>query len=263
MLSFTDAELTRWIGQFFWPFLRILALFGAAPAFSSVSIPVRAKVALAFVVTVAVAGSVRQSAPLELSWSAAVLAVEQVLVGLAIGFAMQLTLTAVTLAGEFVGIQMGFGFAAMFDIQSGFQVPVMANFFSLVALLLFIALNGHLLLLGILVKSFTIVPIAAGSGIGIAGWRALARAGALLFQMGVWLALPVIAVLLAAHLAVGFVSRVAPQFNVMSVGFSLFMWVGIAAVIALIPFFVPAVEHVIETGVALIGAVLRGGAAPP
>lgn len=262
MLSFTDAELTHWIGQFFWPFIRILALFGAAPAFNSVSIPIRAKVALAFVIAVAVAGSVRQTAPLDLSWNTAVLTIEQVLVGLAIGFAMQLTLTAMTLAGEFVGMQMGFGFASLFDFQSGFQVPVMGNFFSLVALLLFVALNGHLVLLGVLVKSFTIVPIAVGSGIGSEGWRALARAGAVLFQMGVWLALPVIAVLLATHLAVGFVSRVAPQFNVMSVGFSVFMWVGVAAVIALVPFFVPAVEHIIETGLALIAAVLRGGTAP-
>ncbi len=262
MLTFTDAQLTQWIGQFFWPFIRILALFGAAPAFNSVSVPVRAKVALAFVVSIAVAGSVHQSAPLDLSWATVMLVVEQVLVGLAIGFAMQLTLTAMTLAGEFVGIQMGFGFAAMFDFQSGFQVPVMANFFSLVALLLFIALNGHLVLLGVLVKSFTVVPIAAGSGISLDGWRSLARAGALLFQMGVWLALPIVAVLLAAHLAVGFVSRVAPQFNVMSVGFSIFMWVGVGAVIAFIPFFVPGVEHIIETGLALIAAVLRGGNSP-
>lgn len=262
MLSFTDAQLTQWLGQFFWPFVRILALFAAAPGFNSPSIPVRAKVALAFVVTVAVAGTIKQAAPLDLSWTTAVLVVEQVLVGLAIGFAMQLTLTAMMLAGEFVGIQMGFGFASLFDIQSGFQVPVIANFFSLVGLLLFLALNGHLVLLGVLVKSFAVVPIAAGSGISVEGWHSLARAGALLFQMGVWLALPVIAVLLAAHMAVGFVSRVAPQFNVMSVGFSLFMWVGIAAVIALIPFFVPAVEHIIEAGLALVGAVLHGGALP-
>jgi flagellar biosynthesis protein FliR len=260
VLSFTDVELTQWIGQFFWPFLRILALFGAAPAFNSVSIPVRVKVALAFVVAIAVASSVKQTAPLDLSWATVQLTIEQVLVGLAIGFAMQLTLTAMTLAGEFVGMQMGFGFASLFDFQSGFQVPVMGNFFSLVALLLFVALNGHLVLLGVLVKSFTIVPIAVGSGISANGWRALARAGAILFEMGVWLALPVIAVLLATHLAVGFVSRVAPQFNVMSVGFSVFMWVGVAAVIALIPFFVPAVEHIIETGLSLISAVLRGGA---
>lgn len=262
MLSVGDAQLAAWLGQVFWPFLRILALFAAAPAFSSVAIPARAKVALAFVIAVAVAGTVKQTAPIEPSWATAVLAVEQVLVGLAIGFAMQLTLAAMGLAGEFVGIQMGFGFASMFDIQSGFQVPVMANFFSLVALLLFVGLNGHLVLLGVLVKSFAVVPIAVDSGIAADGWRSLARAGAVLFQMGVWLALPVIAVLMAVHLAVGFVSRVAPQFNVMSVGFSLFMWVGLAAVIALIPFFVPAVEHIIQAGLTLAGLTLRGGAAP-
>lgn len=259
MLSIADADLTRWLGQFFWPFLRILALFAAAPGFSSVAIPARAKVALAFIIAIAVAGTLKQSAPLDLSWNTVMLAVDQVLVGVAIGFAMQLTLAAMALAGEFVGVQMGFGFAAMYDIQSGFEVPVMANFFGLVALLLFLALNGHLLLLGVLVKSFTVVPIVAGGGITGEGWRSLARAGAVLFQLGVWLALPVIAVLLAAHLAVGFVSRVAPQFNVMSVGFSVFMWVGIAAVVALLPFFVPAVEHIVETGLDLAGTVLRAG----
>jgi flagellar biosynthetic protein FliR len=262
VLSVNEADLIRWFSQFFWPFLRILALFAAAPAFSSVAIPIRAKVALAVVVAVAVGATVKQSAPLDLSWTTAVLAVEQVLVGVAIGFAMQLSLAAMGLAGEFIGLQMGFGFASLFDIQSGFAVPVMANFFSLVALLLFVALNGHLVLLGVLVKSFTVVPIVAGSGITADGWRSLARAGVLLFQMGLWLALPVIAILLAVHLAVGFASRVAPQFNVMSVGFSLFMWVGIAAVIALIPFFVPAVEHMIETGLALAATVLRGEAGP-
>ncbi len=262
MLSLTDAELARWLGQFMWPFLRILALFTAAPAFNSVAIPVRVKVALAFIIALAVGTSVKQPAAFDVSWATAMLALEQVLVGLAIGFAMQLTLAAVGLAGEFIGMQMGFGFASMFDVQSGFQVPVMTNFFNLVALLLFFALNGHLLLLGVLVKSFTVVPLVAGAGITIDGWGALARAGATLFQMGIWLALPVIAILLAAHLAVGFVSRVAPQFNVMSVGFSVFMWVGVAAVIALVPFLVPAVEHAIEAGLGLIGAVLRGGAAP-
>jgi flagellar biosynthetic protein FliR len=262
MLSVSDADLARWAGQFLWPFLRILALFSAAPAFSSVSIPVRAKVALAFVVAMAVAGTIQQAAPVQLSWATAVLAFEQVLVGIAIGFAMQLVLAAMELAGEFVGLQMGFGFASLFDIQSGFEVPVMANFFSLVALLLFVTLNGHLVLLGVLVKSFSVVPIAVGSGIPIDGWRSLARAGALLFQMGFWLSLPVIAVLMVTHLAVGFLSRVAPQFNVMSVGFSAFMWVGIAAVIALIPFFVPAVEHIIAAGLSLIGAVSHGAGAP-
>jgi flagellar biosynthetic protein FliR len=258
VLSFGSADVARWLGEFFWPFVRTLALFAAAPGFNSAAIPVRAKVALAFVIALLVGGMIKQSAPLELSAAAAVLVVEQILVGLAMGFAMQLALAAMAFAGDFVGIQMGFGFASLFDIQSGFSVPVMSNFFSLVGLTLFLTLNGHLVLLGALIRSFEIVPVALGSGVAHVGWGTLAGAGGVLFEMGVWLALPVIAVLLAAHLAIAIVSRVAPQINVMSVGFSVFLWVGIAATVTLVPYFVPAVEHMIATGLALAGAAMAG-----
>lgn len=258
MLTLGSADIARFLGGFLWPFLRILALMAAAPGFSSVAIPMRTKVAVAFVVAVVIAATLKQSAPVTLSWVTVSLVVQQVLVGLAIGFAMQLTLAAMAFAGEVIGLQMGFGFASLFDIQSGFDVPVMSNFYSLTGLLLFLALNGHLVLLGVLVKSFTVVPIAAAGGVSPAGWAALARSGVLLFQMGVWLALPVLAVLLAAHLTVAIISRVAPQFNIMSLGFSVFMWVGLAVVLALVPFLVPAVEHMIEAGLALARAALQG-----
>jgi flagellar biosynthetic protein FliR len=177
---------------------------------------------------------------------------------LAIGFAMQLTLAAMAFAGDFIGVQMGFGFAGLLDVQNRFEVPVISDFFALIGLLLFLGLNGHLVLLGVLVKSFEVVPIELDGGIAIEGWHALAGTGAVLFQMGVWLALPVIAILLAAQLAMALVSRVAPQINIMSVGFSIFMWLGIAAAIALLPFFMPAIEHMIEAGLKAAGAVLAG-----
>jgi flagellar biosynthetic protein FliR len=188
-----------------------------------------------------------------------VLAVEQVLVGVAIGFAMQIVLAAMAFAGEFIGVQMGFGIASLFDPQSGFNVPVISNFFSLTGLVLFLCLNGHLVLLGVIFRSFELVPIAANAGIASGGWRSLALAGTALFQMGLWLALPVIAVLLAAHVAIALLSRVAPQFNVISIGFSAFMLVGIAASVAIVPFFVPAVSHMIETGSLLAMRALTGG----
>lgn len=259
MLSVTSAEINRWLGQFIWPFLRILALFSVAPGFGSAAIPARAKVAIAFVIAVLVAATIRNTAPLVLSWAALFLAVQQVLVGLAIGFAMQLALAAMAFAGDFLGVQMGFGFAGLFDVQNRFEVPIVSDLFGLIGLLLFLTLNGHLILLGVLVKSFDIVPVAPNSGITGAGWHALVRAGALLFQMGVWLALPVIAVLLAVQLGLAVVSRVAPQINVISVGFAVFMWVGIAATIALVPFFAPAVAHMIAVGSTIAGAALRGG----
>ena len=258
MLTFNDADIFRWLGSFFWPFLRTLALFAAAPGFSSTAIPVRVKVALAFIIACLLATAIQQSAPLTLSWTAALLVVEQIAVGLALGFAMQVTLGAMALAGDFVGIQMGFGFAGLLDVQSRFEVPVIADFFSLVGLLLFFGLNGHLILLGVLIKSFQVVPIAPGAGITAQGSQALVGAGAIMFQMGVWLALPVIAVLLAAHLAMALVSRVAPQINLMSVGFSVFMWAGIAGTIAALPFFMPAVEHMIEAGWKVGHAAMAG-----
>ena len=258
MLSFADADIARWLGGFFWAFLRILALFSTAPLFGSAAIPARAKVALAVAVAWVVGAAIPAPMTPSLSWPALILAVQQVLVGLAIGFAMQLTLAAMGIAGDFIGVQMGFGFAGLLDVQNRFQVPVMADLFSLVGLVLFVTLNGHLLLLGILVKSFQLVPVAPGSGISLAGWQALARSGVVLFQMGMWLALPVIAVILAGHLAVAVVSRVAPQINIMSVGFSIFMGIGLAATIGLVPFLAPAVEHMIAAGLALAGAALHG-----
>jgi flagellar biosynthetic protein FliR len=259
MLSFDGGEISRWLGEFFWPFLRTLALFSAAPLFSAAAIPMQAKVAIAFVVAIAVAAAVNQPVPVTPSWASVMLAGQQVLIGLAIGFAMQLTLAAMAFAGDLIGVQMGFGFAALFDAQTGFQVPVISDLFGLVGLVLFIALNGHLLLLGVLVKSFTVVPVAPLSGIAPPGWHALVAAAAALFQMGVWLSLPVVAVLLVADLTVGILSRVAPQINILSLGFSVFMWVGVAVTIALVPFFVPAVEHMIAVGLAAASAALRGG----
>ena len=257
LITVSEAELARWLGEFFWPFLRTAALFLAAPPFNSIAVPARAKLALAFVVAALLAAVLGHSEPLTLSWATAVLAAEQMLIGLALGLAMQLTLGAMALAGDFIGIQMGFGFAGLFDVQSRFEVPVMADFFGLVGLLLFLSLNGHLVLLGVLMHSFAVVPVALGSGIATQGWWALARTGAMLFQMGVWLALPVVAVLLAVQLALALVSRVTPQINLMSVGFAVLMLVGLTATITLLPYFVPAVQHMIEAGLAASGAALR------
>jgi flagellar biosynthesis protein FliR len=248
VFTFSDADVLGWLGSFFWPFLRTLALFASAPAFSSLAVPARVKAALAFIIACLLATTLKETAPLTLSWQAAVLVVEQILVGLAIGFAMQVSLGAMAFAGDLIGVQMGFGFAGLLDPQNRFEVPVMADFLSLIGLLLFLGLNGHLILLGVLIKSFAVVPVAPEVGFTAHGARALASAGAALFQMGVWLALPVIAILLAAHLAMALVSRVAPQINLMSIGFSVFMWVGIAATVAVLPLFLPAVEHMIATG---------------
>lgn len=257
MPGWSEADLIHWIGEFYWPFVRTLALFAVAPVFGGAMVPVPLKIALALILSVLIGGIVQQSVPLELSWTVLVLTGEQILVGLAMGFAMQLALTAMSVAGDIIGVQMGFGLATLLGIENSLAVPVMSDFFGLVGLMLFLAFNGHLILIGALVKSFSVVPVAVGASVPLAGFAMLAKAGALLFEMGVLLALPVIAVILTLNLAVGTLSRAAPQINLMSVGFSLFLWAGIAATIALVPYFAPAVQHLIDAGVRLIAMVMQ------
>src|SRR5579875_2342931 len=132
MLTLGSADIAHWLGAFVWPFLRILALFSVAPGFGSAAIPARVKVAIAFIIAWIVAALIKQTVPLTLSW------------------------TALAVAGDFIGLQMGFGFAGLLDVQNRFEVPIIADLFGLIGLLLFLTLNGHLILLGFLVKSFEV-----------------------------------------------------------------------------------------------------------
>src|SRR5581483_1846677 len=107
-----------------------------APGFNSPALPMRIKVALSVAIAIVVGATLKNTPPVTFTWLTVELVIEQIMVGLAIGFAMQLTLAAMAFAGEFVGVQMGFGFASLLDVQTGFDVPVMSNFFSLVGLML-------------------------------------------------------------------------------------------------------------------------------
>ncbi len=259
MLAFSDADIAHWLGLLLWPLLRGLALFAFAPAIGSSAVPAPVKVALGLAVAAIIGGVAGAMAPLDLSWRTAALVVEQILVGAAIGFAMRVTLSVMAFAGDLSGLQMGFGFATLLNPQVGVPMPALADFFDLLGTVLFLAIGGHLLLIAALVKSFQIVPVAAVGSIAPAGWGALAASGAALFQLGAILALPVVAATLAINIAMAVVSRVAPQLNIMSVGFAVFLWVGLAACALLMPFLVPTVEHLVEVGLRLIAAVLHGG----
>lgn len=259
MLALTDGDIAHWLGLLIWPLLRGLALFAFAPAFGSSAVPAPVKVALGLAVATVIGGVAGPMAPLDLSWQTIVLVFEQILVGAAIGFAMRVALSVMAFAGDLSGLQMGFGFATLLNPQVGVPMPAMADFFDLLGTVLFLAIGGHLLLIAALVKSFQIVPVVVTASIVPAGWGALAASGAALFQLGVILALPVVAVMLAINIAMAVVSRVAPQLNIMSVGFAVFLWTGIAATALLMPFVAPAVEHLVDVGLQLIEAALRGG----
>lgn len=235
MISITEAQLAAWISPLFWPFLRTLALFTAAPVFSSRAIPIRAKVALAFFVALAMQASLPDMPVVGFN-DPQVLAVviQQVGVGLAIGFAVRVVFTAVELAGEVVGFQMGLNFAAFFDPAIGAQSSAVARFFGQMTSLLFLVMNGHLMVLIAVNKSFRAFPIDQNFLQSLAQMK-LQRLGADLFASALWIALPMVGMLMFANLALGIVSRVAPQMNIFAVGFPITLVVGLIGMAVTLP----------------------------
>lgn len=235
MIFITEAQLAAWISPLFWPFLRTLALFTAAPVFSSRAIPIRAKVALAFFVALAMQASLPDMPVVGFN-DPQVLAVviQQVGVGLAIGFAVRVVFTAVELAGEVVGFQMGLNFAAFFDPAIGAQSSAVARFFGQMTSLLFLVMNGHLMVLIAVNKSFRAFPIDQNFLQSLAQMK-LQRLGADLFASALWIALPMVGMLMFANLALGIVSRVAPQMNIFAVGFPITLVVGLIGIAVTLP----------------------------
>jgi flagellar biosynthetic protein FliR len=139
---------------------------------------------------------------------------------------MRIAFAAVEAAGEIIGLQMGLGFASFFDPQSAGQTLVLARFFNLLAVLVFLAVNAHLLVIGILVESFQSLPISH-QPLSAAGFYNVAAYGSTVFAVGLQLALPLIAILLMTNLSLGILTRSAPQLNIFAIGFPITLGVGL------------------------------------
>ena len=235
MISLSEAQLAAWISPIFWPFIRVLAVFGSAPVFSSKEFPVRARVALAFLVALACQASLPDAPIIGFNDPRALgVLVQQVGVGLSIGFAVRLVFTAVELAGEVVGFQMGLNFAAFFDPSLGSQSSAVAIFFSQITSLLFVVMNGHIMVLMAVNRSFKAFPIDQNFLQALAQMK-LYRLGTDLFASGLWIAMPMIGMLMFTNLARGSSARVAPQLNIFAFGFPITLVVGMVGIAFTLP----------------------------
>lgn len=245
MISFTSAQLDVWFAAYFWPFVRILALFSSAPLLYHKAIPQRLKIALAAVVTFVIAPSL-PAATGEPGW----LLVQQLLVGLAIGLGLQLVFAAFELAGSLLGLQMGLSFASFIDPQNSHETPLIASFLNLMATLVFLAINGHLMMIAGIAESFRVVPVG-GAGVSAASLHALVGLGSEMFRVGLHLALPVLATMLILNLALGVLARAAPQLNIFAVGFPATIIIGLTAFVLIMPMMAPFLETALQRGLGL------------
>ena len=235
MLTFTEAQVLAWVSPILWPFLRVLALFGAMPVLGQRGVPMRLRVALAFLIAVCAQASLPAMpvVPLD-SATALLLLVQQMLVGLTLAFAARIVFAAIEFAGEVIGLQMGLNFAGFFDPMSGGQSTAVSRFFGVSVSWLFIVINGHLLLISAVVQSFVAFPVGPEP---FAFLRAVRPEvwGAEIFALGLWIALPMVAMLLFVNLVLGIVSRVAQQMNIFAIGFPITVGVGLLGVLLTLP----------------------------
>ncbi|WP_420477216.1 flagellar biosynthetic protein FliR [Noviherbaspirillum sp. ST9] len=255
MITLSSAELNTWIAAFLWPLTRILGLIATAPLFGNLSIPVRIKVGLGIMLTLVIAPTVPALPAADpMSLAGLLITIQQLLIGLSMGFAMRVVFAAVEMAGEVAGLSMGFGFATFFDPQTRARTSAIAQFLSLLALMLFLALNIHLSMLATLAESFVSMPISAGAIEGQA-FRQIANWGGTIFTAGAQLALPVIAALLLTNIALGILTRAAPQLNLFGIGFPITLGAGFIVIALMLPYITPPLERMFQQGLETVGRV--------
>ena len=235
MLTLSEAQILAWITPLLWPFLRALALLSSLPVFSQRAVPMRVKVGLALFIALAAQASLPAIAVVALDTPQAMLRlVQQLLVGLTLGFAVRLVFAAVELGGELVGLQMGLNFAGFFDPATASQGTASGRFYGTLVAFLFVLGNGHLAMIAALVHSFEVFPVG-DEPLAFLRQTAPQRWGAEIFTLGLWIALPLVGMLLFVNLVLGVISRVAPQISVFSVGFPITLAVGLIGMLLTLP----------------------------
>lgn len=250
MLAFTQSQVDVWMSMFWWPYLRIFGLLLVDPFFSSRVIPVRVRIGLSILLALLVAPNLHDLPVVPVvSPDGVLIAVKEFLIGVSMGFVARLLFTSMEMAGHLVGLQMGLGFASFYDPQHSTNVPIVAQVLSLFMLLVFLAFNGHLIMLRALFESFFQLPIDMAMP-SASGFRMMADFGEIIFRTGVMLSMPVLAALLVTNLAIGVMTRAAPQLNVFAIGFPITLAIGAVALYMLLPFLLPHID-------AMLGSMTR------
>lgn len=221
-------------------FFRVAGVFAFFPIFGGNAAPNAVKVLLVLSVTLLLATVVPAPAmPVPddlLTWGWA--GGREFLVGLIMSLGMIFLFASVQLAGQFIDFQMGFGVVNVIDPSTNVQIPIMGLFHNILAILIFLVMDGHHMVLTALVESFTTVPLLEAT-FGPELVEPFILMGSALFLTGVKLAAPVLITLLLYTVAIGMVAKTVPTINLLIVGFPIRIGLGLFAVGAALPVFGP------------------------
>lgn len=247
MISLNSAQIDAWIAMLIYPMARILGFIGMAPIWNSAGISRRVRLMLGIALTLGIM-PILPAMPNIPPGSGAGLWIlsQQALIGMAMGFAARVIFSSVDLAGSYISMQMGLGFATLYDPQNTAQTPVLSSFIGLLTLLVFLSLNGHLIYASVLVRSFEVIPVGL-QVLSPDSWLNMARLGSHIFSFGLLLALPILIALLITNLTLGVLTRAAPQLNVFSIGFPITLSVGLLSMLAGMQYLTVPLERMFTT----------------
>ena len=247
MLSITSAQIDSWLATLIFPLTRILAMIASSPVLGNKQIQARVKIGLSVLLAIIIAPTIGDMPPVAIgSPQGLLIMIQQIIIGVAMGFTMRLIFTAVEMAGELAGLQMGLGFASFYDPINAAHSPIIAQWLGIIAALAFLAMNGHLHMLSALAESFRTLPI--GSMMSVNGFYGVAGWGGSIFAYALQISLPILAALLITNIALGMLTRAAPQLNLFAVGFPITLAIGFFVLALSMPYFTPLLDRLTQEG---------------
>jgi flagellar biosynthetic protein FliR len=258
-LTLNAADVSMWVSRMWWPTLRVSGFVLTAPAASEMVVPRLVKIVLILALSFLLGPLVEAPTGLSIFSAAGMLAaVLELLIGVSIGMVVQLTFEALVFAGQSISLTMGLGFATLVDPQRGAQVPVLGQMFMIFGTLIYLSINGHLMLLGALAESFHTLPIGAHIGqdflLSVVLW------GARVFDTGLLIALPAVIALVIVNLALGVVTRAAPQLNLFGIGFTITLMSGFFVLIAGLDGIMSGISSLINSALMAASMLVSGPA---
>ncbi len=223
-MTFLASEIIEGFYTFLWPMLRISALLITAPILSINAVNIRVRILIALALTIMIYPLHEWPVIDPVSAEGLFEIFNQIFIGAIMGLILQVVTAAIVVAGQSIAASMGLGMANMIDPNVG-NVPVIAQFLIILSSLIFIGFGGHVVLIGLLLDSFTVVPI----GLTFAGTITISNLvswSAMMFLGAVLLALPLMVTMLFINIGVGVITRAAPSLNIFAVGFPAFIFAG-------------------------------------
>jgi flagellar biosynthetic protein FliR len=258
-LTLNAADISMWVGRMWWPVLRVSGFVLTAPIASETVVPRMVKIVLTLALAFLLAPMVQVPVGLSIFSAAGMLAaVIELLIGVAIGMVVQLMFEALVFAGQSISMTMGLGFATLVDPQRGAQTPVLGQMFMIFGTLTYLAINGHLMLLGALADSFHSLPIGAAH-IDKNFFLAVVLWGARVFDTGLLIALPAVIALVIVNLALGVITRAAPQLNLFGIGFTITLMSGFFVLIADVDGIMSGISGLINSALMAVAQLIGSG----